>query len=193
MYTRMFAARRHACTYTFTYSCRHVYTNACMYIRMHACVYTCMYVYTYTCIFYMQMYAHIISTWSRMWELGISFFNLHATPICDSGSSKLALVGVLTISAPNAFRMFTYKQRTYTLLPMLPFHAAKLHSRTSTWTKLILWNFPSFSQLWLNKMYKLCCPGNGCTAKATIANSGCYYNSPYYFNMWLCYNCIYLL
>ena len=44
-----------------------------------------------------------------MWEFGISCNNLLATPMWDSGESKLALVGVLTISAPRARNTSTWE------------------------------------------------------------------------------------
>ena len=46
-----------------------------------------------------------------MCEFGISCNNLLATPMCDSGESKLALVGVLTISAPKALNTSTYQRQ----------------------------------------------------------------------------------
>lgn len=54
---------------------------------------------------------HLALTWSKMCALGISFFSLHATPTWDSGESNLAVVGVLTISAPRALRTSTCKKK----------------------------------------------------------------------------------
>ena len=54
--------------------------------------------------------AHLLDDahWSRMWEFLISWLSLRATPMCDSGESKAASVGVRMISAPSAFRTSTY-------------------------------------------------------------------------------------
>lgn len=54
--------------------------------------------------------------------MGISFLSLHATPTCDSGESNLALVGVLTISAPRARRTSTCGGRL-SLTPCQACHA----------------------------------------------------------------------
>ena len=51
------------------------------------------------------------NTWSRIWERGISSISRFATPIWDSGESKLALVGVRTISAPRAFNTSTWHKK----------------------------------------------------------------------------------
>ena len=46
--------------------------------------------------------------WSRMCELGICACRRLATPICDSGASHAASVGVRMISAPRALSMFIF-------------------------------------------------------------------------------------
>lgn len=43
-----------------------------------------------------------------MWELGSSWLRRLATPMCDSGESKDASVGVRMISAPSAFSTATF-------------------------------------------------------------------------------------
>ena len=47
-------------------------------------------------------------TWSRMIELGSWLLSLCATEMWDSGESKVAEVGVRTISAPSARRTSTF-------------------------------------------------------------------------------------
>ena len=46
--------------------------------------------------------------WSRICEFLISWFSRRATPMCDSGESKAASVGVRMISAPSAFSTSTF-------------------------------------------------------------------------------------
>ena len=46
--------------------------------------------------------------WSRMCEFGISLFSRRATPMCDSGLSNAASVGVRMISAPSALSTSTF-------------------------------------------------------------------------------------
>ncbi len=48
-----------------------------------------------------------LRTWSRMMEFGISWQSLWATEMWLSGESKVAEVGVRTISAPRARRVST--------------------------------------------------------------------------------------
>lgn len=71
-------------------------------------------------------------TWSRMCERGISFIRRRATPICDSGESKLALVGVLTISAPNALSTSTWWQTQEQFLVNLEYFPSQFRNSGGT-------------------------------------------------------------
>lgn len=75
-------------------------------------------------------------TWSNMCELGISLRSRAATPMCDSGESKLALVGVLTISAPRARKMSTWQIKQ--MLAFYPEHVLWAQISSKFGLKLII-------------------------------------------------------